>query len=101
MTRFSTLNIIHAKAQQEVFAQLENAGRRFPVVFSHFLFTYLNKKARKGAYTQLSHPASGDFARRLSLKSTKEVTNSLPVTGCLASANMSSTNNTFFNLSFV
>jgi len=83
MTRFSSFNkYTHAKAQQEVFAQLENAGRRFPVVFSHFLFTYSNdNNTRKGAYTQLSHPASGDFARRLSLNSTKEVSNSLPESG--------------------
>ena len=76
MTRISSFNYTYtyAKAQQEAFAQLESAGRRVPVVFSHVLFTNSNKnKTRKGAYTQLSHSASGDFARRLSHNSTKEV----------------------------
>ena len=38
MTYGSTLETIHAEAQQEVFARHENAGRSFPVVFSHILF---------------------------------------------------------------
>ena len=82
MTRASSFNYnIHAKAQQEAFAQLEKAGRRVPVVFSHILFTkHNNNNTRKGAHNQLSSPAS-DAARRLSHNSTKEVTNSLPVTG--------------------
>lgn len=82
MTRVSSFKYTYAKAQQEVFAQLNDAGRRFPVVFSHFLLTYSNdnNNIRKGAYTQLSHSAP-DAARRLSHNSTKEVTNSLPVTG--------------------
>ena len=74
--------IANAEAQQEVFVQPVSAERRFPVVFSHFLFTYLNNNnTRKGAFTQLSHSASDASARRLSLNQTKEVTNSLPDTG--------------------
>lgn len=44
MTRISSFNYTYtyAKAQQEAFAQLNHAGRRVPVVFSHFLFTYSN-----------------------------------------------------------
>ena len=101
MTRVSSFNYTHVKAQQEVFAQLESAGRRVLVVFSHILFTKHNdNNIRKGAYTQLSHSAT-DAARRFSHNSTKEVTNSLPVIGRPASANMRSTNNSFFNLYFV
>jgi len=81
-------NTNYAKAQQEAFVQRDCAGRRVPVVFSHILFTYsTNNNTRKGAYAQLSHSAS-DATRRFSHNSTKEVTNSLPVTGRLASTNM-------------
>ena len=49
MTRFSYLNSTHAKAQQEAFAQLNTAGRRVPVVFSHFLLTTIyNNNIKKG-----------------------------------------------------
>jgi hypothetical protein len=86
MTHLLSFNTTNAKAQQEIFVQYENAGRRFPVVFSHFLFTYLNNNnTRKGAFTQLSHSASDASARRLSTNQTKEVTNSLPESGRLAS----------------
>ena len=89
-----------AKAQQEAFVQLEKAGRRVPVVFSHVLLTYFNNNnTRKGAFNHLSHSASGDFVRRFSLKLTKEVTNSLPVTGRLASVSTKLTNNSFFTFS--
>ena len=81
MTHLLTFDTIHAEAQHEAFTQLTDAGWRAPVVFSHVLFTYTNKNnIRKGAITQLSHSAS-DAARRLSHNSTKEVTNSLPVSG--------------------
>ena len=77
MTYVSSFNYnIYAEAQQEAFAQLNSAGRRVPVVFSHFLFTYSNiNNTRKGAHNQLSSSAS-DAARRFSHNSTKEVTNS-------------------------
>jgi len=98
-TRFTMDN---AEAQHEVFALLDFAGRRFPVVFSHFSLNNLfNNKTRKGAFNQLSHSALDASMRRSINRLTKEVTNSLPVTGRLASTNMSSTNNnsflTFFN----
>lgn len=96
MTRVLSFNNTHAEAQQEVFAQLENAGRRFPVVFSHFLFTCSNdNNIRKGAHYQLTSSAPGASARRLSHNSTKEVTNSLPVTGRPASTSSKRTNNLF------
>lgn len=99
MTRVSSFNYTYtyAKAQQEAFAQLNDAGRRVPVVFSHFLFTFSNdNNTRKGAYSQLSHSASG-VARRLTLNQTKEVTNSLPVIGSPAFfVSKKSTNNSFF-----
>jgi len=94
--------IANAEAQQEVFVQPVSAERRFPVVFSHFLFTYLNiNNTRKGAFTQLSHSASDASARRLSHNQTKEATNSLPESGRLASiVSKKSTNNSFFNFFF-
>ena len=72
----------NAEAQHEVFAQLQDAGRRFPVVFSHFSLNNLNNNIiRKGAFNQLSHSALDASTRRSSNHSTKEVTNSLPESG--------------------
>ena len=91
-----------AKAQQEAFVQLEKAGRRVPVVFSHVLLTYSNNNnTRKGAFNQLSHSAhGGTTVRRDSNNSTKEAANSLPESGRPASiASKKSTNNSFFTFS--
>ena len=69
MTRFSSFSkYTHAEAQQEAFAQLENAGRRVLVVFSHFLFTYSNdiNNIKKGVARTHSLSAGGS-PRPLSL----------------------------------
>ena len=100
MTPMSTFTFSHAEAQQEAFAQLEKAGRRVLVVFSHVLLTHSNHNntIRKGAITQLSQSSSGVAPRRFSHNLTKEVTNSLPDIGRLASiaCKKSTNNNSFF-----
>ena len=71
-----TPNTIHAKAQQEAFAQLKNAGRRVPVVFSHVLLTHIsnNQIIRKGVLIEKSTPAPGAKApSRFFSNLTKEV----------------------------
>ena len=76
MTRLLTFDTIHAEAQQEAFAQLEKAGWRAPVVFSHVLLTHIlnNQNIRKGAFIEKSIPATGVYApRRSSANLTKEV----------------------------
>jgi len=61
-TRFTMDN---AEAQHEVFALLDFAGRRFPVVFSHFsLNNFFNNKTRKGVNPNTSHSAAASFIRR-------------------------------------
>ena len=61
MTRVSSFNkYTYAKAQQEAFAQLNNAGRRVLVVFSHFLFTSIhNNNIKKGVARNQSLSAGG------------------------------------------
>ena len=103
MTHISYLNTTHAKTQQEVFAQLENAGRRFPVVFSHvhFNFSLYNNNLRKGANTQLSHSSPDGSPRRLSTNTNpggQQI--SFLSFGRPASVSTKPTNNSFFTLSF-
>ena len=64
MTYVFTLDTIHAEAQQEAFAQLEKAGRRVLVVFSHVFSSHFfnNINNRKGAFNQNAIPAAGAFA---------------------------------------
>ena len=61
MTRVSSfINYTYAKAQQEAFAQLNHAGRRVPVVFSHFLLTSIhNNNIKKGVARNQSLSAGG------------------------------------------
>ena len=92
MTHLLTFDTIHAEAQQEAFTQLNDAGRRVLVVFSHVLLTHFhnNQNIRKGAFTQLSHSSPDGSPRRVFINSNQGGKNSLPVTGRLASANMKS-----------
>ena len=98
-TGFSPVSFMNndAKAQQEVFS-LSSAGKRFPVVFSHFLLTYSNNNnTRKGAFNQLSHSAHDGLVRRDSTISTQEVQQiSFLSSGRPASVSTKSTNNSFF-----
>ena len=79
MTRVSSFYIkyTHAEAQQEAFAQLNLAGRRVPVVFSHVLLTHIpnNQNIRKGDTNQtFVIPAPGANVPRRSVATlTKEV----------------------------
>jgi len=68
MTHILSLKTTHAKAQQEAFVQLDFAGRRVPVAFSHVLLplSIYNNNIRKGAYTQLSHSSPDGSPRRVS-----------------------------------
>ena len=61
MTYVSSFNYnMFAEAQQEAFAQLKNAGRRVPVVFSHILFTSIhNNNIKKGVARNQSLSAGG------------------------------------------
>ena len=76
MTHLLTFDTIHAEAQHEAFTQLDFAGWRAPVVFSHVLLTHIlnNQNIRKGAFIEKSIPATGDFvSRRFVSHLTKEV----------------------------
>ena len=68
MTHLLTFDTIHAEAQHEAFTQLTDAGRRVPVVFSHFLFTYSNdiNNIKKGVARNHSLSVAG-MPRHLSL----------------------------------
>lgn len=62
MTRVASFNkYTYAKAQQEAFAQLNNAGRRVLVVFSHVLLTSLhnNNNIKKGVARNQSLSVGG------------------------------------------
>ena len=104
MTHLASLNTytIHAEAQQEAFVQLKYAGRRVPVVFSHFLFTYLNNNnTRKGAITQLSYSSPDGLPRRLSTNTNpggQQI--SFLSSGRPASVSTNPKNNSFFTFSF-
>ena len=78
MTYLASLNTntIHAEAQQEAFVQLNSAGRRVPVVFSHVLFTHFSNtnNTRKGDFSQKFYSAAGAAAPSRSFSTlTKEV----------------------------
>ena len=63
---FNLISAFDAKAQQEAFAQLNTAGRRVPVVFSHFLLTSIyNNNIKKGVARNHSLSAGGS-SRHLS-----------------------------------
>ena len=61
MTRLLTFDTIHAEAQQEAVVQLNSAGRRVPVVFSHILFTHFSNtnNTRKGDFSRKFYFAAG------------------------------------------
>ena len=62
MTRVSSFNrFTYAKAQQEAFAQLTDAGRRVLVVFSHVLLTssHNNNNIKKGVARNQSLSVGG------------------------------------------
>ena len=98
MTHLLAFDTIHAEAQHEAFTQLNDAGRRAPVVFSHVLFTYTNKNnIRKGAITQLSHSSPDGLPRRLSTNTNPGGPQiSFLSTGRNASVSTKFTNNSFF-----
>ena len=67
MTRVSSFNrFTYAKAQQEVFAQLTDAGRRVLVVFSHVLLTSSHNNNIKKGVARNQSLSVGGMPRHLS-----------------------------------
>ena len=67
MTRVSSFKkYAYAKAQQEAFAQLNNAGRRVLVVFSHVLLTSSHNNNIKKGVARNQSLSVGGMPRHLS-----------------------------------